>query len=103
MATTQVLKTTPLLIGRWTPKFLLSPGRKTLSSWRVAPPSGKRFAAHADQNAAQSRIHRASRETHNGIESYCCRVFSNAARKEHQRSATREVPLGKKVQHAGEC
>ena len=71
-------------------------GRKASSSWRVAPPSGKRFAAHADQNAAQSRMHRVSRETHNGIESCCCRVFSNATRKEHHRSATRDVPLGKK-------
>src|SRR5205085_10055358 len=64
-------------------------GRKASSSWRVAPPSGKRVAAHADQNAAQSRIHRVSRETHKGIESCCCRVFPDATRKEHHRSTTR--------------
>src|ERR1043166_4230507 len=100
---TRIGKAGAALYRQMDPEDFAFAEREAASSWRIAPPSRNHFAAHAHQNAAQSRIHRAGRETHNNIKVYCGRVFLNPTGKEHHLSTARDVPLGKQIQQTREC
>ena len=76
--------------------------REALSTRAAAPPPRKRLTAHANENSAQSRIDRISRQARVENEGPCCRVFLDPSGQDNHRSTPGHVPLGETTPQGGD-